>query len=63
VSRADIPDGRELSGMQDYLDESAFLVHYMMETYVDERVREGVVSEALWVPVFDGLRAWLVREN
>ena len=49
--------------MQDYVDESAFLVHYITEVYVNERPRAGIVHEELWAPVFDGLRAWLVREN
>jgi len=49
--------------MQDYVDESAFLVHYIKEVYVNERARVGLVHEELWAPVFDGLRDWLVREN
>lgn len=44
-------------------DETALLVRFIREVYVNERKATRSVSQELWPLVYGGLCDWLVSEN
>ena len=44
-------------------DDTALLVRFIQEVYVNERRATRQVSYELWPLVYDGLRDWLVSDN